>query len=87
MVAERGDGMVGCAQRLSGQPVEHSSEGQTSGTIGEQIVDVYVWQVVEQATEGPEVSSPNRTMQGTVEQIPDVPVPKTVSRRRSPAMD
>ena len=80
MVAERGDGMVGCAQRLSGQPAEHSSEGQTSGTIGEQIVDVYVWQAVEQVTEVPEFSGRNRTLQGTVEQILDVPVPKTVSR-------
>ena len=78
MVAERGDGMVGCARRLSGQLAEHSSEGQTSGTIGEQIVDVCVWQAV-QATEVPEVSGPNLTLQGTVEQIPDVPFPKTVS--------
>ena len=72
--------MVECAQRLSGQLAERSSERQTSGTIGEQIVDVFVWQTVEQATEVPEVSGRNRTLQSTVERFLGVPVPQTVPR-------
>ena len=76
MVAERGDGMVGCAERLCGQPAERSSERHMSETKGEQIVGVYVWHTVEQATEVPE----NGTLQSTAERIPDVPVPKTVPR-------
>ena len=44
-------------------------------TIGEQIVDVDVWQIVEEATEAAEVPGRDRTLQSTVERNPDVPVP------------
>ena len=80
MVAERGGGMVVRVQRLSGQPAERSSVRQTSGMIGEKIVDVYVRKTVEQAMTVALVSGRKRTLQSTVERIPDVPVPKTFQR-------
>ena len=80
MVAEHGDGIAGRVQRLSGQPAKRSSVRQTSGTIGERIVDVYMEKTVEQATKVAVVPGRKRALQSTVERIPVVPVPKTVPR-------
>ena len=49
---------------------------QISERIRKQIGDVYVSQVVEQVTEVPKTSSRDRTLQCTVEQILDVPMPE-----------
>ena len=45
---------------------------QVSERICEEIAEVHVPQVVEQVFEAPKISSPDRNLQGTVEQIPDV---------------
>ena len=53
---------------------------QVSGRICEQFVDVQVPQVVEQVFEAPKISSQDRNLLGTVEQIPDVLVLEMVER-------
>ena len=48
--------------------------------ICEHIVDVHKSQVVAQATEEPKTSSRDRTLQCTVEQILDVPLPEMATQ-------
>ena len=71
---------------------EHRSSEQISERICEQIADVRVPQVVEQVLEAPKISSQDRNLQGTVEEIPDVLVPEMVVaeyriRVQNPAAD